>query len=263
MSRALFLVAMQMAAGGLPLLWIVRPHEFGPGFFRTMALVFLSVGLTGAYAMTWPAQMASLAGVSAILVALWIVLVALYAAVLWRNEPNPHPPVFFAACWIGLAHVVIEAFATPVKSGCAALTPVVFLSSALVLGLTLTGMWLGHYYLTSPSIPLGPLRRFGRTYLVAMALHTALILLVTLIHLFDGASPIRSALGVDNFQDVLSWVRLLVGIAGPMVLAWMIDETAKLGANMSATGLFYLALAQVMVGELIGRVYTATQGALF
>lgn len=263
MSRALYLVAMQMAAGGLPLLWIVRPHEFGPGFFRTMALVFLGIGLTGAYAMPWPAQLASLAGVSAALVALWLLLVAIYAAVLWRPEPNPHPAVFFAASWIGLGHIVLEGLASPVQSGGTLLVPIVYLSSSFVLGLTLTGMWLGHYYLTSPSIPLGPLRRFGRTYLVAMGLHAALIAVVTLLHLVDAQSPVRAALWVDSFQDVLSWVRLLVGIGAPLVLAWMIDETAKLGSNMSATGLFYLALAQVTVGELIGRVFTSTQGALF
>lgn len=263
MSRALFLVAMQMAAGGLPLLWIVRPHEFGAGFFRTMALVFLAVGLTGAYAMTWPGQLASLAGASALLVLVFLVLLAVYAVVLWRAEPNPHPPVFFAACYAGLAHVLLESFATPVTSGGSWLAPVVFLSSALVLGLTLTGMWLGHYYLTSPSIPMGPLRRFGRTFLVAMGLHTALILLVTLVHLCDAQSPVRASLAVNNFQDVLCWVRLLIGIMAPMALAWMIDESAKLSANISVTGLFYLALAKVMVGELIGRVYLTMNGALF
>ena len=263
MSRALFLVALQMAAGGMPLLWIVRPHEFGAGFFRTMALVYLAVGLTGAYAMTWPAHLLSIAGVSSLLVVAFLAFTAIYAAVLWRKDPNPHPPVYFMACWAGLFHIVLESLVTPVQSGGSWLAPLVFLSSALVLGLTLTGMWLGHYYLTSPSIPLGPLRRFGRTFLVAMGLHTALISFVTLLHLCDSNSAVRNSLSVNNFQDVLSWVRLLIGIAAPMALAWMIDESAKLGANMSATGLFYLALAKVLVGELIGRVYLTTQGALF
>jgi hypothetical protein len=259
----LFLVALQMAAGGMPLLWIVRPHEFGPGFFRTMALVFLSIGLTGFYAMTWPAQLLSLAGVSSMLVVAFLFFTAIYAAILWRKDPNPHPPVFFAACWTGLAHIVLESFVSPVTSGGWVLAPVVFLSSALVLGISLTGMWLGHYYLTSPSLPLGPLRRFGRANLIAMGLHTILILFVTAIHLLDSNSAVRNSLNVNNFQDVLCWVRLLIGIAAPMVLAWMIDESAKLGANMSATGLFYLALAKVLVGELIGRVYLTMNGALF
>lgn len=262
MSRAFFLVFLQMAAGGLPLLWAVRPREFGPGFFRTMAIVYFCVGLGGAYGAGIPAEFGTLGGVSWILMAAFLALTGVYAVLLWRAEPNPHPPIFFAACWAGLAHLMLEAYRTPV-SRLGFLVPVSFLSSALVLGLTLTGMWLGHYYLTSSSIPLGPLRRFGRAYLVAMALHTALIGVITVAHLCDASSPVRASLAVNNFQDVLSWVRLLVGIAAPMALAWMIDQTAKIGSNMSFTGLFYIALAQVMVGELIGRVYLATQGALF
>jgi hypothetical protein len=261
-SRAFFLVFLQMAAGGLPLLWAVRPREFGPGFFRTMAIVYFCVGLGGAYGAGKPADLVSLGGASWILMVAFLALTAVYALLLWRDEPNPHPPIFFAACYAGLGHLLLESFVTPV-SGMRFLMPISFLSSALVLGLTLTGMWLGHYYLTSSSIPLGPLRRFGRTYLVAMGLHTALIAVITLVHLTDPTSPVRSSLAVNNFQDVLSWVRLLVGIAVPMGLAWMIDQTAKIGSNMSFTGLFYLALGHMLAGELIGRVYLVTRNALF
>src|SRR5688572_25878424 len=104
-----------MAAGGLPLLWAVRPHEFGPGFFRTMALVYFFVGLGGAYGAEMPASLGSVAGVSWVLMVAFLALAAIAALLLWRNAPNPHPPIFFAACYAGLGHLIAEALHTPVN----------------------------------------------------------------------------------------------------------------------------------------------------
>jgi hypothetical protein len=262
-ARALFLVMVQMAAGALPWLAAVRADDLGPGYFRAMAVSILSLALAGAWVAPVPERLASAAGVSWLLLAAFVIALALYALALMRRDAKPHSPLFALACGLGLAHVALEGVATPVAGRPAAIAPASFLVAATVLGLAFTGMMLGHWYLTSPSIPLAPLRRCARGFLASILVHAALVLGLTALAILDPDGPLRPALALATFQDVLAWMRLAVGIAGPIVLAVMIDQTAKLGSNMSTTGLFYLALAQVTAGELIARVLLVRAGVLF
>jgi hypothetical protein len=46
---------------------------------------------------------------------------------------------------------------------------------------------------------------------------------------------------------------LLFGLIGPVVLAYMTWETAKLRSTQSATGILYVDLFMVIVGELVAK----------
>jgi hypothetical protein len=47
--------------------------------------------------------------------------------------------------------------------------------------------------------------------------------------------------------------RLVAGQIAPLVLSWMIWRTLLIPHTMAATGLFYIALLGVFVGEILGR----------
>ncbi len=47
--------------------------------------------------------------------------------------------------------------------------------------------------------------------------------------------------------------RVIVGQIAPLILAWMIWRTLLIPHTMAATGLFYIALLGVFVGEILGR----------
>jgi hypothetical protein len=47
--------------------------------------------------------------------------------------------------------------------------------------------------------------------------------------------------------------RITIGQAAPLVLSWMIWRTLQIPHTMAATGLFYIALLGVFVGEILGR----------
>jgi hypothetical protein len=51
----------------------------------------------------------------------------------------------------------------------------------------------------------------------------------------------------------LLMTRIAVGQAAPLVLSWMIWRTLMIPNTMAATGLFYIALLGVFVGEILGR----------
>jgi hypothetical protein len=45
----------------------------------------------------------------------------------------------------------------------------------------------------------------------------------------------------------------VIGYLGPLVLSWMIWRTLLIPHTMAATGLFYIALLGVFVGEILSR----------
>jgi hypothetical protein len=46
---------------------------------------------------------------------------------------------------------------------------------------------------------------------------------------------------------------MMVGQVAPLILSWMIWRTLQIPHTMAATGLFYIALLGVFVGEILGR----------
>jgi hypothetical protein len=49
------------------------------------------------------------------------------------------------------------------------------------------------------------------------------------------------------------WQRILTGLGIPLVLSYMIWSTARIGANQSATGLLYVGVVFVIIGEIISK----------
>jgi len=47
--------------------------------------------------------------------------------------------------------------------------------------------------------------------------------------------------------------RAMIGQVAPLILSWMIWRTLLIPHTMAATGLFYIALLGVFVGEILGR----------
>ncbi|MDC4205157.1 MAG: hypothetical protein MPW14_13125 [Candidatus Manganitrophus sp.] len=64
-----------------------------------------------------------------------------------------------------------------------------------------------------------------------------------------------NALLLNTFEGLYLWIRLLIGIGGPMIIAPMILQTVKERATMSATGLLYIAMMMVIIGEIFSRFF--------
>ncbi|MFI5353069.1 MAG: hypothetical protein ACHQZS_08915, partial [Candidatus Binatales bacterium] len=65
-----------------------------------------------------------------------------------------------------------------------------------------------------------------------------------------GASAVRELASSDLTIVIF---RLMVGPAASIVLVWMCWQTLKIPQTMAATGLLYIAVMSVLVGELLGR----------
>jgi hypothetical protein len=125
------------------------------------------------------------------------------------------------------------------------------LSSALLLGLTLAAMFLGHWYLNSPTMELAPLRRLLKAMGAAVALQAA----VSAIGL---ACELRYSHELSTPWMLFILLRWSFGLVGVAALAWMAWQTLKIPNTQSATGILYVAVIGVFVGELTAALLSAT-----
>ncbi len=122
-------------------------------------------------------------------------------------------------------------------------------TSGLVLGLTIAAMFLGHWYLNSPTMVIGPLERL-------------IVLMAAAICLRAAVEAVGLALMVGHrwpTTDVWLFVALrwLSGIVGALVLTAMTWQTLKIPNTQSATGILYVAVIVTFIGELVALLLAA------
>ncbi len=131
-------------------------------------------------------------------------------------------------------------------------------AGTLAVGAVVLAMTLGHWYLVTPRLPREPLEELTLLLLAAILLQAALLVI-------NVAIPARETPEATAFVGSTSlganpafWLRIGIGLAFPAALAWMSHVSSK-GypknemAMMSATGLLYIAVGAVLVGEVLAR----------
>ena len=123
------------------------------------------------------------------------------------------------------------------------------LLSALVLGWSLVTMLLGHWYLVAPKLDFLHLRRFSWILLVLIVVR-ALASAIALV-LASGLSDPSNWLALTSGGGwaMFLWIRILWGLLGALLLSAMALHCARQGANQSATGILYVVVISVWIGE--------------
>jgi hypothetical protein len=234
LSQFLLRLAFGLAIG----MAITSPQKVFSGFYRNHLYVVL--GLTTLAALVLPhANLAAacLAGAAALL--------SFVGAAAWLYEARRlgiRLIVAVAACslvaaWLALSNENLWHSAALVTSG-------------LVLGVVFASMLLGHWYLNAPGMELEPLRRL---LLAAAAAIVAQMLVV-------GAGLIAELMYRESVP--LDWtlfitLRWSFGLLGVLGLLWMAWQTLKIPNTQSATGILYVAVLGVFIGELTGLLLSA------
>ncbi len=127
-----------------------------------------------------------------------------------------------------------------------------------VTGGSLAAVVLAHWYLVTPKISERPL-----------IVTTRLLMLVLVIQLL--LFGVWTAAGIPDFEPfevltgdnlVFVWLRLIVGLAAPLVLTWMAWRTAITRSMESATGLLYIEFALVMASTIVAAGLLFGEGML-
>ncbi len=126
------------------------------------------------------------------------------------------------------------------------------LVGALALGLVTEATILGHSYLVSPKLPGRPLQEL--TFLLLAVLTLQGVLLIVNAAIPAGEVPEGAALLAGSLaSNPAFWLRVGVGLLFPLALSFMAWRSSLERAMQPATGLLYIAVGAVFVGELLAR----------
>jgi hypothetical protein len=118
-------------------------------------------------------------------------------------------------------------------------------SSAILLGVTLCAMLLGHWYLNTPTMQLAPLRRLLLILFGSILMRAAVATLGTWT---------RSDLPDSGFEWAMFAMHWLAGIIGMALMTLMAWQTLLIPNTQSATGILYVGVILVFLGEMAALI---------
>lgn len=133
--------------------------------------------------------------------------------------------------------------------------PLDFITAALFLGVFMLAMVFGHWYLVQ-AMPKRLLRRMTEILFVILVVRILVVGVSLWIYTAEvpgGAAAVSGLMDIAQGHGMFFWQRILTGLAIPLVLSYMIWSTARMGANQSATGLLYVGVVFVIIGEMISK----------
>jgi len=263
-ARCFLLVFAELYVGGLLALSVPPFHQIERGFYKSTAAVYLGAGVlafAGRLALVLrPADAAASANSHTLELIFWgvsLVAAAIYLHSLWGEQYRLRARAYAAAWMSGVVALSLGAQAyrlSPMLSLETVLYPLSFVVSALVLGSVTAGMLLGHWYLIDRNLSIDPFRRILRFFVTMLAAQAGLLVVSSGVLPLAGAHASVVEL-TQLFHDHFSLLTLRLALS-PLAaagLAWMIWKTLEIPQTMAATGLFYIAILSVLVGELMSR----------
>jgi hypothetical protein len=101
-------------------------------------------------------------------------------------------------------------------------------------------MTLGHWYLVVRGMAIDPLKRLTIATLAAAIARV----LVVIVACFAADRRV--------LVDIFFWMRAGWGLAGPLALYPMVWGTVRIRSTMAATGILYVDVVAVVIGEVLG-----------
>jgi len=262
-SNSFVIFFYQVALGGLFAVAATPFHELDRAFYKSTGAVLFAIALLSLWGKSqfyWQAVATHLAIATAAELffhAAFVICFAVYIVSLWTERQYFRARSFSSAILTGLAGLILtglNSYTAPVYSLEILIYPIAFFLSALLLGSVTVGMLIGHWYLIDTGQSIDPFVRIYKFFVAALLLQSGFLMLsAAWIYLAGATSTLASLQMLWAKHSALLVTRIVVGQAAPLVLSWMIWRTLLIPHTMAATGLFYIALLGVFVGEILGR----------
>jgi protein NrfD len=242
------LFLLEACSGTAFLLLFFPPKVLGRGFFS------LHGGLATLFGVL--ALLVKPSGLPYGIAAAGTGMLALYTLAAHGGRATPARPLLAAGAACAAWALVRVALVAPREAG-DAWTVVGAAAGGLLFGAVLLIMNLGHWYLVSRSLPFKLLARGAVLFAGLAAFRTAYLAVAVVVH--RGSAGVHTLLTLES--DALFFLfRVLWGIVGPLALSYFIWRTAEMKSNQAATGLLYVALVFVLIGELLSSYLTVATG---
>jgi hypothetical protein len=230
---ALFL--LDAAAGLYLFLPLVGRRNAGAKFYRMVYLIGGALAICAAIAHAMAGRR-DLAMADSVIAGLTVVV--------WLVLRYPKRLIFRgSAALLGAAYLVaaVLAYHAAVKPSHLAWSIAGAVASIALLGSVNLAMILGHWYLVVRGMAIDPLKRLTVATLVAAILKIVLVCVV-----------IAVAWPPPVLKDIFFWMRGGWGLLGPLALYPMVWGTVKIRSTMAATGILYVDVVAVVIGEVLG-----------
>ncbi|GAB4134849.1 MAG: hypothetical protein Tsb009_00370 [Planctomycetaceae bacterium] len=244
---------------GMSLTWCIMPRsKVTSGFFRIQMLVTLGLSVLAALSIGHLTEDSETAvpllsqSVSRTLCAL-AAGISFFGSVMWTLERRIAGAVCCAGVLACSSCVLLFGFLPgdllTTSSGILAMLS--DLSTSTMLGGCMTTMLLGHWYLTSPTMSLDPLKTLTFYFGIAVGIRFGL----SATGLGFGWSEIT-----DSTQVLWLTLRWLAGVFGPLAVAFMSWRILRYRNTQSATGVLFVGVILTFIGELSAALLFAELG---
>ncbi|MBI4558613.1 MAG: hypothetical protein HY706_13620 [Candidatus Hydrogenedentes bacterium] len=226
--------------------WVLRDYTVKGGFYRVNLGLVCVVGSFGAGAL-WRLETGPATRGAALV---WIFVLLAATAAYWHRE-KPNEWLLLAVVLLGLL-ALTRAIADLGSSGWDSLWAGTL--GGLVLAGSVFATVLGHWYLNVWGMPMRYLMRaaYALWILVALRLAASTYQFATAKALYDG-DPIPLTQLLMHADGVFLGIAVLFGALLPCVLLFFVKKTLDVRSNTSATGLLYVILCSIIIGELAYR----------
>ncbi len=259
-----FSLFLQLAAGMLLPLLFISLAEIGATFFRLLSGLAAALLALACWAHPFGSPvLASPSGVFGISPNLIFGLIAATIVLLLAGSigiKRVKKIYLFPAFALALAAVVFVSLFSPVSqsfpASLAGWRAVSFTGSAMMLGTVMSAMITGHWYLVNRRLTIQPLRMAAILFLGATILRLAMVIAVVAVLAFSSEALVsQPAQALLQFSGTgwWFWLRVIIGLIGPLIFGWMIYETVKIRSTQSATGMLYATVVLVFIGEAFSK----------
>lgn len=251
MERILFRLLFYTSIGSFISMGLLKPSEVGKRYFVIHGLIYLIL-LIPCFFLIHEKFLLSIIVLSFVVFSLfqdqgrkWVFLflgagISFSLRLIWLDTEklSLQAPSGFSMFYFHLSHLL----------------------SMLVLGMTLNCMLVGHWYLTSPKMSISELKRLSIVLII-------LFLLRGIFSSFQVFFLLQGKVESEIYRFLFSQtaglfilMRYCWGVIGPLVLGIMIYETARIRSTQSATGILYVAVVFVFVGEILSQYLSLFYG---
>jgi hypothetical protein len=230
---ALFLI--DAAAGLYLFLPLIGRRNAGVRFHRLILIVSGALSLCA-----WIALVLAHGRISgaSILVSLTIIV--------YVTMRTPKRLIFLVpAALLGVAYVGVAVWQWRMATGASLPWSIAgALSSIALLGSVNDAMLLGHWYLVVRGMSIDPLKRLTIATLAAVVVRALVVIAALAVPGVWHHVAIR--------EGIFFWMRAGWGLVGPLALYPMVWGTVKIRSTMAATGILYVDVVAVVIGEVLG-----------
>jgi hypothetical protein len=272
-SSSFLIFFYQIAFGGLLGLAFTPFHELDRAFYKSTGGVLFVIAALGfwaksnLYLQSLTTSFSWVGAFEAIAHLFFVIFFGGYLVLLWGERQALRAKSFAACILTGLAGLFLSVHnfdQAPIRSIETLVYPMAFFLSSLLLGSVTVGMLIGHWYLIDTGQTLDPFVRVYRFFVISLGVQSAFLLISsTLLYFFGTHHTLVELEKLRLNHSTLLISRIIIGYLAPLVLSWLIWRTLLIPHTMAATGLFYIALLGVFVGEILGRQILALSSLPF